>query len=135
MEWSSATPVDRAWTLLGLARVAFLAGDLAASRDLIAQVQTTADGHAPLAEAEALTLEGRTLAADGDTERAAVAYQRAVLRLSSIGADQSAAQLWFDLADLLEGVGLTEAALDAYRRAAASTGLRARVASTTLARS
>jgi transcriptional regulator with XRE-family HTH domain len=135
MEWSSATPVDRAWTLLGLARVSFLAGDLSESRDLIALVQTTADGHAPLAEAEALTLEGRTFAADGESELAAAAYQRAVLRLSSIGADQSAAQQWFDLAELLQGVGLTEDALDAYRRAAASTGLRARVASTTLARS
>ena len=135
MEWSSATPVDRAWTLLGLARVSFMSGDLVASRDLIAQVQTTADGHAPLAEAEALTLEGRTLAADGDTDQAAVSYQKAVHRLSAIGADQSAAQLWFDLADLLEGVGLTEDALDAYRRAAASSGLRARVSSSTLARS
>ena len=135
MEWSSATPVDRAWTLLGLARVSFMSGDVVASRDLIAQVQTTADGHAPLAEAEALTLEGRTLAADGDTDQAAVSYQKAVHRLSAIGADQSAAQLWFDLADLLEGVGLTEDALDAYRRAAASSGLRARVSSSTLARS
>ncbi len=135
MQWSSATPVDRAWTLLGLARVAFLTGDLPESRELISQVQTTADGHAPLAEAEALTLEGRTLAAEGATDEAAVSYQQAVLRLSAIGADQSAAQLWFDLADLLEGVGLSEAALDAYRRAAASTGLRARVSSTTLARS
>jgi hypothetical protein len=58
-----------------------------------------------------------------------------VLRLSAIGADQGAAQLWFDLADLLHGVGLHEEALDAYRRAAVSSGLRARVASTTLARS
>jgi transcriptional regulator with XRE-family HTH domain len=135
MEWSSASPVDRAWTLLGLARVAFLAGDLAGSRDLVAQVHTTADGHAPLAVADALTLEGRTYAAEGATELATQSYQAAVLRLSAIGADQGAAQLWFDLADLLEGVGLTEEALDAYRRAAASTGLRARVTSTTLARS
>ena len=134
MEWSSATPVDRAWTLLGLAKVSFMVGDLVASRDLIAQVQTTADGHAPLAEAEALTLEGRTLAADGDPDLAALSYQKAVHRLSAIGADQGAAQLWFDLADLLEGVGLSEAALDAYRRAAVSTGLRARAASATPAR-
>ena len=134
MEWSSATPVDRAWTLLGLARVSFMSGDVLASRDLIAQVHTAADGHAPLAEAEALTLEGRTLAADGDTDGAALSYQKAVHRLSAIGADQSAAQLWFDLADLLESVGLTEAALDAYRRAAVSTGLRARTTSVTLAR-
>jgi tetratricopeptide (TPR) repeat protein len=135
MEWSSATPVDRAWTLLGLARVAFLAGDLTTSRELIAQVHATADGHAPLAEAEALTLEGRTMAAEGDTDRAALSYQQAVHRLSAIGADQSAAQMWFDLADLLEGVGLAEEALDAYRRAAVSTGLRTRVSSDTLARS
>src|SRR5918995_43655 len=135
MEWSSATPVDRAWTLLGLAKVSFMAGDLVVSRDLIAQVQTTADGHAPLAEAEALTLEGRTLAAEGDPDQAALSYQKAVHRLSAIGADQGAAQLWFDLADLLEGVGLSEAALDAYRRAAVSSGLRARVSTTTLARS
>ncbi|RYC04455.1 helix-turn-helix domain-containing protein [Nocardioides zhouii] len=135
MRWSSATPADMAWTLLGLARVAFLAGDLAESRDLVEQVQTTADGHAPLIQAEALTLEGRTLAAEGATDRATASYQRAVHVLSAIGADQGAAQLWFDLADLLHGVGLHEAALDAYRRAAVSSGLRARVATTTLAHS
>ena len=135
MEWSSATPVDRAWTLLGLARVEFMAGDLSASRDLIELVQTTSGGHAPLAEAESHTLQGRTFAAEGLTDQAAQSYQQAVHRLSAIGADQSAAQLWFDLAHLLEGVGLAEAAIDAYRRAAVSTGLRARVASVTLTRS
>lgn len=135
LEWSSGSPVDRAWTLLGLARVAFLAGDLGESRDLIGRVHLTADGHAPLAEAEALVLEGRTLAAEGEAELAALAYQKAVHRLSAIGADQGAAQLWFDLADLFTGLGMADAALDAYRRAAVSTGLRARVASTTLARS
>ncbi len=135
MEWSSSSPADRAWTLLGLAKVAFLGGDFTGSRDLVAQVHTTADGHAPLAEAEAFTLEGRTLAAEGSTDLAALAYQKAVHRLSAIGADQNAAQMWFDLADLLGGVGLTEESLDAYRRAAVSTGLRARVSSTTLARS
>jgi transcriptional regulator with XRE-family HTH domain len=135
MEWSSASPVDRSWTLLGLARVSFLAGDLDGSRELIAQVHSTADGHAPLAEAEALTLEGRTHAAEGRSDLAAQSYQAAVLRLSAIGADQSAAQLWFDLADLLGGVGLADESLDAYRRAAVSAGLRARVSTHTLARS
>jgi len=135
MEWSSASPVDRGWTLLGLARVSFLTGDLAGSRELVAQVQVTAGGHAPLVEAEAFALEGRTFACEGSTDLAAQSYQKAVHRLSSIGADQSAAQLWFDLADLLEGVGLTQDALDAYRRAAVSTGLRAPAASRTLAHS
>ncbi len=54
--------------------------------------------------------------------KAAQAYQEAVHLLSAIGADRGAAQLWFDLADLLEQVGQAEAARDAYKRAAASTG-------------
>jgi transcriptional regulator with XRE-family HTH domain len=135
MKWSSASSVDVAYTLLGLARVAFLDGDLDESRELMAQVHLTTEGHAPIVEAEALTLEGRTRAAEGATDLAAASYQAAVLRLSAIGADQGAAQLWFDLADLLHGVGLHEAALDAYRRAAVSSGLRTRVASTRFARS
>ncbi len=35
MKWSSASSVDVAYTLLGLARVAFLDGDLDESRELI----------------------------------------------------------------------------------------------------
>ena len=135
MKWSSASSVDVAYTLLGLARVAFLDGDLDQSRELVSQVHLTTDGHAPIVEAEALTLEGRTRAAEGATDLAAACYQAAVLRLSAIGSDQEAAQLWFDLADLLHGVGLDEAALDAYRRAAVSSGLRARVVSNAYSRS
>ncbi|MCY4726594.1 helix-turn-helix transcriptional regulator [Nocardioides sp. STR2] len=126
MEWSSASPTDRAWTLLGLARAAYLSGELEQARDLIGEVEVTSSGHAPLAEAEALTLAGRTCAAEGRMDEAATFYQQAVLRLSAIGADKAAAQLWFDLASLLESVDLAEAARDAYRRAAASTGLRTR---------
>ena len=51
-------------------------------------------------------------------------YRAAVLVLTGIGADRSAARLWFDLGTLLEASGETAAALDAFRRAAASTGLR-----------
>ncbi len=135
MEWSPSTSSDRAQVLLGLARAAFLSGDVSASRDLVAQVHTAANGHLPLAEAEAWALLGSTYASEGDSEEASSCFQRAVLTLSAIGADRVAAQLWFELADLLQGVGLAEAASDAYRRAAASTGLRARVASPTFARS
>ncbi|WP_457191265.1 helix-turn-helix domain-containing protein [Nocardioides sp. P5_E3] len=126
MEWSSASPTDRAWTLLGLARAAYLSGELEQARHLIGEVEVTSSGHAPLAEAEALTLAGRTCAAEGRMDDAADYYQQAVLKLSAIGADKAAAQSWFDLAALLESVDLVEAARDAYRRAAASTGLRTR---------
>ena len=101
----------------------------------MAQVHTIAHGHLPLAEAEAWALQGSTHASEGDPAEASSCFQRAVHTLSAIGADRVAAQLWFELADLLTGVGLPEAASDAYRRAAASTGLRARVAAATFARS
>jgi hypothetical protein len=51
-----------------------------------------------------------------------------VLLLSGVGADRSAAQLWFELAGLLESIGEGSSALDAYKRAGAASGL---VASTT----
>jgi tetratricopeptide (TPR) repeat protein len=121
--------------LLGLARAAFLSGDVAASRDLVSQVHTVANGSLPLAEAEAWALLGSTHVAEGETDQAGSCFQQAVLTLSGIGADKGAAQLWFDLAALLEGIGQAEAASDAYRRAAASTGLRARVTTSTFARS
>ena len=126
LDWSSAAPVDKAWTQLGLARARFLAGDIVGSRELTREVHEISLGHAPLAEAEARALEGQTYAAEGDMAKAAQIYQEAVHLLSAIGADRGAAQLWFDLADLLEHVGQAEAARDAYKRAAASTGLRAR---------
>jgi hypothetical protein len=47
-----------------------------------------------------------------------------VFLLTGVGADRDAAQMWFELADLLEDIGESAAALDAYRSAAASSGLR-----------
>ena len=70
--------------------------------------------------------EGRLREAHRRWHEAAAAYQEAVHLLSAIGADRGAAQLWFDLAGLLEQVGEADSASDAYKRAAASTGLRAR---------
>lgn len=124
--WSSGAPVDRAWTELGLARARFLTGDIAGAFELTSNVATISEGHAPLAEAEAKALQGQAFAAQGNRSAAASAYQDAVLLLTAIGADRGAAQLWFDLAGLLEEIGDADAAIDAYRRAAASTGLRAR---------
>jgi tetratricopeptide (TPR) repeat protein len=126
LDWSSGAQVDKAWTRLGLARALFLAGDLAGSRAMTIEVGELSAGHAPLAEAEARALAGQAHAAEGDMAAAAGAFQEAVLLLSAIGADQGAAQLWFDLADLLEQVGQIDEAREAYKRAAVSTGLRAR---------
>lgn len=126
MSWSSATPVDRAWVELGLARAAYLSGELTQAREHTAAVRSVAAGQAPLAEAEAVSLEGQTYAAEGDTGTAVQCYHHAVRLLTAVGADHGAAQLWFDLADQLDALGMTAAARDAYRRAAASTGLQSR---------
>lgn len=126
LAWSSASPVDRVWTQLGLARAHLLRGDLVRCRALTTTVLFLSEGQAPLAEAEAKTIEGQSHAAAQELDLAAQSYQQAIHVLSSVGADRGAAQLWFDLADLLDQVGMTEAALDAYKRAAVSTGLRAR---------
>ncbi|HET9499190.1 MAG TPA: helix-turn-helix domain-containing protein [Marmoricola sp.] len=129
LSWTSATPVDRAWIDLGLARARYLSGDMVGTRELTANVLSFAHGHAPLAEAEATSLEGQAYAAAGETARAAESFHQAVHLLSAIGADRGAAQLWFDLADQFEQIGMGDEARDAYRRAAASTGLRTTKAS------
>jgi tetratricopeptide (TPR) repeat protein len=81
---------------------------------------------APILAADAKTLEGQAAAQDGRTAVAADAYREAVFILTGIGADRGAAQLWFELAGLLEEIGEFDSARDAYRSAAASAGLRSR---------
>lgn len=124
LTWSSATPLDRAWIELSMARATYLDGDLTGTRELTASVLMMTGGAAPLLEAEAKSLEGMTYASEGRLDEAGHAYQQAILLLSGIGADRGAAQLWFDLADQLDQIGMADEARAAYRRAAASTGLR-----------
>ena len=58
-----------------------------------------------------------------DTERAIAHFRRALVVLDGVGADREAAQLWFELANLLRECGAVEEAMEAFRRAGASTGL------------
>ena len=81
---------------------------------------------APLAAADAKAIEGQAAAAAGDALAARLCYQAAVMHLTGVGADRDAAELWFELAGLLETIGDHDAARAAYRSAAASTGLRSR---------
>ena len=80
--------------------------------------------------ADALILSGQVGGEQGDASRARAAYQEAIGVLTGMGADRGAAQLWFELGGLLEEIGAGDEARDAYRRAAASTGLTPRRAST-----
>ncbi|KQY55589.1 MULTISPECIES: helix-turn-helix domain-containing protein [unclassified Nocardioides] len=127
--WSSAAPVDLARNDLTMARALLLAGDVTEARQLSAHVHATALETAPLIAADAKSVEGQAMAALGEPEAAKARYLEAVQILTGLGADRSAAQLWFELACQLEDIGDTDAARDAYRSAAASTGLRSRARS------
>jgi tetratricopeptide (TPR) repeat protein len=126
LDWTSSSPMDKAENQLALARANLLLGDITK-----AELQATAGyylsrEHAPLAAADALVLQGQVAACRGRSEDATNAYREAILVLSGVGADRRAAELWFELGDLLQQAGDAEAASDAYRRAAASTGLTPR---------
>ena len=124
LAWSSAGSVDIARNDLALARAHFFDGDTEKACEMSAFVHLTVREQAPIIAADAKTLEGQAAAQEGRAEEAAVAYREAVLILTGIGADRGAAQLWFELAGLLEDIGDFDTARAAYRSAAASSGLR-----------
>jgi transcriptional regulator with XRE-family HTH domain len=126
LAWCSASAVEVAQNDLARARAHFIEGNLELADSLAAGVLRAVAESAPNIAADALTLMGQVAFAAGDPERAATAYRQAVFTLTGVGADRSAAQLWFELAALLEEVGDLDAAREAYRSAAAASGLRAR---------
>jgi len=126
LEWCSAGPVEVARNDLAIARAHYLQGDVDTAQELSAQVHEAMHTSAPIVAADAKALEGQAYAANGRVDEAAAAYREAVLVLTGIGSDRGAAQLWFELAGLLEEVGQFDAAREAYRSAAASAGLRSR---------
>ncbi len=123
---SSGGAIDLARNLLSRSRARLLGGDPSTAGQLALQVFTEMVDTSPDLAADCRAVEGQAKAAMGDLAGATEAYRSAVMLLSGIGADRSAAQLWFELAGLLEDVGDFETARTAYRSAAASTGLRSR---------
>ena len=73
------------------------------------------------------------MASRGDAEAARTSFLEAVRVLTAAGADRAAAQMWVDLAVLLDELGESEAAKLAYRSAAASSGLSVRLVSSSTA--
>jgi tetratricopeptide (TPR) repeat protein len=126
LPWCSASPVEIAMNELGRARAFLLGGELEQAEEVCQQTLDVATSEAPGVAALARSVLGQIQAARGDAEAAKTYYRQAVFFLTSAGADRDAAQLWFELADLLEDVGDLDAAREAYRSAAASTGLRSR---------
>jgi len=126
LPWCSASPLEIATNELARARAFMLDGELDRAEEICRQTFEVANSEAPGTAAHARAVLGQIQVARGDVEEAKVTYRQAVFFLTGAGGDEDAAQLWFDLADLLEDVGDLDAARDAYRSAAASTGLRSR---------
>lgn len=126
LDWSSASPLDQADNQLALARAAFMLGDDSTALEQAAATFRAVSEQSPMLGADAHVLEGQVAARQGRTDDARAAYMKAILLLSGAGADRGAAQLWFELGGLLEELGDGDASRDAYRRAAASTGLTMR---------
>lgn len=123
---SSGSAIDLARNDGYRARALLLAGDFAGACEVSARVHAAAWQAAPVIAADAKAVEGQAAAAVGQRAEASQAYRQAVMLLTSMGADRGAAELWFELAGLLEAIGDLDAARMAYRSAAASTGLRSR---------
>ena len=122
-DWSSASPIDRGRNTVARARARLLGGSPDdAYRDAEAVLAEVEQG-APLLAVSALIVMGQASFERGEASRAAEHYREAVGVLSGIGSDRAAAECWFELGVLLDELGLESEAHDAYRSAAASTGL------------
>ena len=121
--WSSASPVDRGRNAVALARTSLLGGAPEEAATQAAAVLAEVRDTAPLLAVEALIVLGQAAYEVEDGAGAAARYRDAVGVLSGIGSDRAVAECWFELGALLDELGLESEAHDAYRSAAASTGL------------
>lgn len=123
LQGSSASRIERARAGVVMAQAHLLMGSPEHALELATETRDAAGGRAAQLHVESLVVRGQALTALGRAEEASAAYREGVAVLTGAGADRSAAQLWFELAELLEGLGENDAARQAYRSAAASTGL------------
>ena len=123
MAFNDASPVDLGRNLLGRARCRLLIGDAGEAERLAEDCFESMRETSLMLSAEALTVLGQVAVLRGDVEGAIARFRRALVVLDGVGADREAAQLWFELANLLREHGATEEAMEAFQKAGASTGL------------
>lgn len=123
MAFNESSPSDIGRNELGRARCRLLIGDVEEAQRI------TEDCHESIREtnlvlsAQCLIVLGQVADVRGDVETAIAHFRRALVVLDGVGADREAAQMWFELANLLREHGAFDEAIEAFRRAGASTGL------------
>jgi tetratricopeptide (TPR) repeat protein len=121
---SSAGVVDLAQSSMALADAYLRSGDAEQAVRLATEVEAI-DNPAALPErAEAAMIRGQATFALLRPEEAAAAYRVAFDLLTECGEDRYTAQLWFDLAECLDQVGMAEQSAVALRIAARASGLQ-----------
>jgi tetratricopeptide (TPR) repeat protein len=120
---TSASPTDIARCDATLARAYAMDGQYEEARSLAVSVLETTADISVTSSASAHCVLGQADAADGDRGSAKRHYRLAVGLLTGIGADRQAAEIWMELGGLFEVVGDFAGASNAYRSAAAATGL------------
>jgi transcriptional regulator with XRE-family HTH domain/Tfp pilus assembly protein PilF len=123
MTWSDATLAERTDLRLVAAKVALLRGKLTEARSIADECLSDAEAVGPVNVADASMLLGRVALAEKDLAQALDRFQRAAEVLAGCEADRQVAECWFELGSLFQESGDQAGAMDAYRRAAASTGL------------
>ena len=127
LEWSQASPGERAQNQLVNAQALLVGGDTqAATATALELIDAYADSE-PLIAVDALTLLGQAAWMNGDRAEAQQWYRRAIAMLTGVGADREAAQVWFEVGTLAAQAGLVAESADAFQRAAASAGITSRL--------
>ena len=127
LDWSSAAPADRGWHDFTNAQALYLEGAIDEAHDAAVAVMEGTRADLPIISVNALTLLGQIAWSSGDREGAQNWYRQAIATLTGVGADREAAQVWFEIGTLAAQADLVAESADAFRRAAASTGLHARL--------
>jgi tetratricopeptide (TPR) repeat protein len=127
LDWSEASPVDRARNGLVRAQALLMEGHSVPAEERALQVLADAGAALPMVSVDALVLLGQVSWSTGDHDGAKIWYRRAIATLTGAGADREAAQVWFEIGTLADQAGLVAESADAFRRAAASTGLTSRL--------
>jgi transcriptional regulator with XRE-family HTH domain len=127
LDWSEASPADRARNGLVSAHALLMDGEMELARERALGVLTESGDTLPLLSVEALILLGQISWATGERDGAQGWYRQAITMLTGVGADREAAQVWFEIGTLTAQAGLVAESADAFRRAAASAGLSSRL--------
>lgn len=124
LDRAGAPAIDVARHRLCAARVHYGLGDDLAAARLLDESEALTPAVAPELRAWQSALRGRLAAGRGDVHRTREHFLAAVHTLTGTGADKDAAQVWFELGETLTRLGEDQLALQAFRSAGVSQGLR-----------